>query len=188
MEPMLPSFPLEETPWICSFLSHVQSCHQLASQAVVAEWLRRLTRNQFPSGSVGSNPTDCELFFPQPCACTHSVPLSCSSCLDGPGVQQHRWFSGRMLACHAGGPGSIPGRCKFLLLSQKRLQPKCWHNFCSVVECLPATQAARVQVPDDASLFCPARKTGADILWAKVLEAPGIDPGTSRMLSERSTI
>ena len=23
-----------------------------------------------------------------------------------------RWFSGRMLACHAGGPGSIPGRCK----------------------------------------------------------------------------
>ena len=28
----------------------------LAHQAVVAEWLRRLTRNQFPSGSVGSNP------------------------------------------------------------------------------------------------------------------------------------
>ncbi len=28
--------------------------------AVVAEWLRRLTRNQIPSGSVGSNPTDCE--------------------------------------------------------------------------------------------------------------------------------
>ena len=27
--------------------------------AVVAEWLRRLTRNQIPSGSVGSNPTDC---------------------------------------------------------------------------------------------------------------------------------
>ena len=21
----------------------------------------------------------------------------------------HQWFSGRMLACHAGGPGSIPG-------------------------------------------------------------------------------
>ena len=27
----------------------------------------------------------------------------------------HRWFSGRMLACHAGGPGSIPGRCNVLL-------------------------------------------------------------------------
>lgn len=26
----------------------------------MAEWLRRLTRNQIPSGSVGSNPTDCE--------------------------------------------------------------------------------------------------------------------------------
>ena len=31
--------------------------------AVVAEWLRRLTRNQFPSGSVGSNPTDYASFF-----------------------------------------------------------------------------------------------------------------------------
>lgn len=31
--------------------------------AVVAEWLRRLTRNQIPSGSVGSNPTDCVIFF-----------------------------------------------------------------------------------------------------------------------------
>ena len=35
---------------------------QSLQQAVVAEWLRRLTRNQFPSGSVGSNPTDCEIF------------------------------------------------------------------------------------------------------------------------------
>ena len=26
----------------------------------------------------------------------------------------HRWFSGRMLACHAGGPLSIPGRCKYI--------------------------------------------------------------------------
>ena len=26
-------------------------------------------------------------------------------------AEKHRWFSGRMLACHAGGPGSIPGRC-----------------------------------------------------------------------------
>ena len=31
-------------------------------QADVAEWLRRLTRNQFPSGSVGSNPTICAAF------------------------------------------------------------------------------------------------------------------------------
>ena len=28
----------------------------------MAEWLRRLTRNQFPSGSAGSNPADCEIF------------------------------------------------------------------------------------------------------------------------------
>ena len=29
----------------------------------MAEWLRRLTRNQIPSGSVGSSPTDCVPFF-----------------------------------------------------------------------------------------------------------------------------
>ncbi len=29
----------------------------------MAERLRRLTRNQIPSGSVGSNPTDCEYFY-----------------------------------------------------------------------------------------------------------------------------
>ena len=27
---------------------------------------------------------------------------------------KHWWFSGRILACHAGGPGSIPGQCNFL--------------------------------------------------------------------------
>ena len=32
------------------------------SHAVVAEWLRRLTRNQFRSAGVGSNPTDRECF------------------------------------------------------------------------------------------------------------------------------
>ena len=36
----------------------------------------------------------------------------CWNCNDF--LTKHRWFSGRMLACHAGGPGSIPGRCKFL--------------------------------------------------------------------------
>ena len=38
---------------------------------------------------------------------------------------RHRWFSGRMLACHAGGPGSIPGRCKifFHLASPTYLKP-----------------------------------------------------------------
>ncbi|CAH3197243.1 unnamed protein product, partial [Porites evermanni] len=27
-------------------------------------------------------------------------------------IERHWWFSGRILACHAGGPGSIPGQCK----------------------------------------------------------------------------
>ena len=32
---------------------------------------------------------------------------------------EQRWFSGRILACHAGGPGSIPGRCIFILCLDK---------------------------------------------------------------------
>ena len=71
-------------------------------QAVVAEWLRRLTRNQFPSGSVGSNPTDCVT----------------------------------VLSVHP--EESIVG---------------------SVVECSPATRAARVRFPDDAHLFWGAGQT-----------------------------
>jgi hypothetical protein len=35
----------------------------IPQEAVVAEWLRRLTRNQIPSGSVGSSPTDREIGF-----------------------------------------------------------------------------------------------------------------------------
>ena len=83
-----------------------------SSYAVVAEWLRRLTRNQFPSGSVGSNPTDCDnSFFPSP-------PTELSHQLGG---------GNTLLWC-----ASIVG---------------------SVVECSPATRAARVRFPDDADNF-----------------------------------
>ena len=111
----------------------------------MAEWLRRLTRNQFPSGSVGSNPTDCENFFV--CVNYDIWKMLSATVSNSTFAIQHRWFSGRMLACHAGGPGSIPGRCK---------------SFGKILE---------------AYLRCKM-----------YLEAPGIDPGTSRMLSERSTI
>ena len=38
----------------------------------------------------------------------HLIGLCCN-------LYSHRWFSGRMLACHAGGRGSIPGRCNVLV-------------------------------------------------------------------------
>ena len=79
--------------------------------AVVAEWLRRLTRNQFPSGSVGSNPTDCEnLFF--------FTYLYARPYIRGQVYIRH-------CVCIVG----------------------------SVVECSPATRAARVRFPDDAIIF-----------------------------------
>ena len=48
-------------------------------------------------------------------------------------VSEHRWFSGRMLACHAGGPGSIPGRCRrtfaftVILMSHPYAQKSAFH-------------------------------------------------------------
>ena len=78
----------------------------------------------------------------------------------------------------------------------------------SVVECSPATRAARVRFPDDANIFvffCLLLSKSTN--WTnsftflkqnrgklmkrkekKLLETRGIDPRTSHMLSERSTI
>ena len=140
--------------------------------AVVAEWLRRLTRNQFPSGSVGSNPTDCENIL---------ILLSPEAGIGGPmqhaDLIQHRWFSGRMLACHAGGPGSIPGRCSnFFFLSATLL---------ILSSASPAQHGLglveTVQRGCKGSNYKGRKKK-------KVLETRGIDPRTSHMLSERSTI
>ena len=47
---------------IQNWLQDVSKRNYTAAWAVVAEWLRRLTRNEFPFGSVGSNPTNCENF------------------------------------------------------------------------------------------------------------------------------
>ena len=41
-------------------------------------------------------------------------------------VREHRWFSGRMLACHAGGPGSIPGRCNQFCKFSKTILVLCF--------------------------------------------------------------
>ncbi len=133
----------------------------------MAEWLRRLTRNQFPSGSVGSNPTDCEniliLLSPEAGIC---------GAMQHADLIQHRWFSGRMLACHAGGPGSIPGRCINFFSS---LSHPAYIISTGWVWWKPYKEDARA-----ATTKVQKRK--------KVLETRGIDPRTSHMLSERSTI
>ena len=60
-------FPLLYSLNRCTrFPRTIASLHTAGTRfaAVVAEWLRRLTRNQIPSGSVGSSPTDREGFDP----------------------------------------------------------------------------------------------------------------------------
>ena len=159
--------------------------------AVVAEWLRRLTRNQIPSGSVGSNPTDCGKHFWQP-----PSPSS---------------FCNRYLVLFYTFPlmRLILSRPFFAVLLITIIYILPCSNLSvsivgSVVECSPATRAARVRFPDDAT-FCSELRSFIDFVWrkwnkweiihgikikkhTKGMEAPGIDPGTSRMLSERSTI
>ena len=140
----------------------------------MAEWLRRLTRNQFRSAGVGSNPTDRECFHFQ---CPNILLLIL--------------FSTALSWCPAGSTTGIVG---------------------SVVECSPATRAARVRFPDDAlksvlfrlldslcvvlngmiSNFCPliAIHPAVCVVGTRKIfvETGGIDPPTSHMLSEHSTI
>ena len=62
------------------------------------------------SQSVGFEPTLPEGNWFRVSRLNHSATTAVL--LHGIKEDEHRWFSGRMLACHAGGPGSIPGRCK----------------------------------------------------------------------------
>ena len=108
--------------------------------AVVAEWLRRLTRNQIPSGSVGSNPTDCGKHFWQP-----PSPSS---------------FCNRYLVLFYTFPlmRLILSRPFFAVLLITIIYILPCSNLSvsivgSVVECSPATRAARVRFPDDANFF-----------------------------------
>ena len=48
----------------------------------------------------------------------------------GPAVRalvEHWWSNGRILACHAGGPGSIPGQCR-IAWSSPKTSTKCSHE------------------------------------------------------------
>ena len=61
-------------------------------------------------------------------------------------IAGHWWFSGRILACHAGGPGSIPGQCilffffsylfSFVTSSHHRLSEKSDSQLMSVLNCV----------------------------------------------------
>ena len=93
------------------FLLQYHSFIIFDSMAVVAEWLRRLTRNQIPSGSVGSNPTGCvKEFYRNTLAMGSSIldknyrnwARLCLWWLGGLGV----WFALRVREV----PGSIPGQ------------------------------------------------------------------------------
>ena len=107
--------------WQASILPLNQRCWstllQCSSAAVVAEWLRRLTRNQFPSGSVGSNPTNCVKDF------LDDIDESQLSILPVLSLaSSHRFLDSlvvRISACHVEGPGSIPGRGEIFSFSTK---------------------------------------------------------------------
>ena len=43
--------------------NYLLNLHHYLEAAVVAEWLRRLTRNQMGYARAGSNPANCEIIF-----------------------------------------------------------------------------------------------------------------------------
>ena len=129
----------------------------------MAEWLRRLTRNQFPSGSAGSNPADCEELFPFP----------------------HLWHSNcdkPLFIFHNCGIQAAP----LTFIKHLTFKPAhtlwtitvclSWSIVGSVVECSPATRAARVRFPDDAIFFPPFSQRERDWLFEKapIASAPSI--------------
>ena len=95
--------------WVCVLVSIVESipaCHAGDRGSIP----RRGGQSLF--GLVSwPNPQSCICIFLGTAIKFSSVLLTWK---DTPEValHMHWWFSGRILACHAGGPGSIPGRCK----------------------------------------------------------------------------
>ena len=51
------------------------------------------------------------------------------------GRSKHWWFSGRILACHARGPGSIPGQCRLILLCCEAATRCSWPTTTNMCSC-----------------------------------------------------
>ena len=89
---------------------------------------------------------------------------------------EHWWFSGRILACHAGGPGSIPGQCRaafFWPLLGKLPQRSCRRSqLLSHTRPAAAKAALKLGAPP-----CPGRVTSSWILHTRATSwLQGQDP------------
>ena len=67
---------------------------------------------------------------------------------------KHWWFSGRILACHAGGPGSIPGQCSETF--EKISIPLCKITLC-VAYLQPALAEFVVCLEQNTKYMCQKR-------------------------------
>ena len=67
-----------------STLAGFDQCHCQLRQAAMAEWLRRLTRNQMGSSRVGSNPTRSGEFYSN-----QTFEISNLTKLDHDGIRTH---------------------------------------------------------------------------------------------------
>ena len=99
----------------------------------------------------------------------------------------HRWFSGRMLACHAGGPGSIPGRCKVFdsRLSDKiSFEPR----YSTADETLTSkTQAINVYIPKCPTKCSRSTQHFGPIFcrWVSVVQWLSRSPHTREVLGSK---
>lgn len=105
------------------------------------------------------------------------VPAECagrhSDSVQGQPASVHGWFSGRILACHAGGPGSIPGPCSL----RSPFGP-------------PAPTSQRLSLPPPCAQGmrtrpAPAQLSSAQLSWARVrplTSAPSQRPSCPSLL------
>ncbi|KFD67761.1 hypothetical protein M514_20056 [Trichuris suis] len=124
--------------------------HSVGGSVVECSPATRATRVRFPADAVFGSFTLFVAYIPQ------------EFHVDTHLLTQRRWFSGRMLACHAGDPGSIPGRRSvwlfYLICRVVYHRNSMWTHIYlhsvggSVVECSPATRATRVRFPADAAI------------------------------------
>ena len=99
-------------------------------------------------------------------------------------ISKHGWFSGRILACHAGGPGSIPGPCIYFndrrthfMRALTNREKNNTNKIQLLQHCFPAkikrSQTSNIQIRDilwDGSYKKPTEKIGFVYFFSNINE------------------
>ena len=89
------------------FSGRILACHAGGLGSIQGQWnLYTILDSDF-----SSTPKDWTAFLDSAFSYLFCINFWNNRKFSGLVASKHWWFSGRILACHAGGPGSIPGQC-----------------------------------------------------------------------------